>query len=351
MDMTRGRDSSIDIFKGLLVIGMIFCHVLQFFSDDRLYPEVRYATSLFNLITFPGFVFSFGFVSQLAYYGKRLRDVYTRMGINALKMLAAFYISGTCYRILAEGRELSGELLLPILLLDDIPGWSEFLVSFALFTAAGIVLFHPLRWLTARKRLFWAVTAALLLTTLIDYGSIKANQLGLLAGSRQFASFPVLQYMPFYLIGVYFACHKVSWSWRVFAGAVAATGMFAAIWLTSGELPERFPPSAAWIAGPSLLLYGYLLLAAALSKRGWPTAWLHTLGRNVLVYLLLSNIMIFAMKRTQPDLPLTMPESAGMTVAIMLIITFLLKLVTQPKTKGERQSHEYQHSKTGTSAP
>jgi hypothetical protein len=43
-----------------------------------------------NLITFSGFVFSFGYVSQLAYYAKPFRQAAPRMALAAVKTLLAF---------------------------------------------------------------------------------------------------------------------------------------------------------------------------------------------------------------------------------------------------------------------
>jgi len=131
------RDYSIDYFKGLLVIGMVYTHVLQFFSNNELFPSVVYITQYFNLITFAGFVFSFGYVCQLAYYRKDLRQVFMSMLITGLKILIAFYISGVSFQVFVGDQSLNMKTILPVILLQVIPGWSEFLVSFALIILIG----------------------------------------------------------------------------------------------------------------------------------------------------------------------------------------------------------------------
>ncbi len=324
--MGKQRDGSIDIFKGLLVVGMVCAHVMQFYSDVRLYPASGIMIDAANIITFSGFVFSFGYVTQLAYYSKPLKQVYRNMLITALKTLIAFYISGICYRMFLDSRTLDWGLVKSIVALEDIPGWSEFLVSFSIIMAAGIALFKPLCWLIERKPMLWIAAALLLLATFIDYGSVTINQLGLLIGTRNFAAFPVLQYFPFYLIGMYFAKYKVGWNWRVLAVSIAATGIFALYWIIDGHMPSRFPPSIYWILSPCVLLYGYYMLSRLLDRLRAYTGFLRFMGSHVLFYLLLSNMMIFALKKNQPFLLLSAFESLLFTACLLLVIGYLLKL-------------------------
>ncbi|QMV41054.1 acyltransferase family protein [Cohnella cholangitidis] len=219
--MTKKRERGIDIFKGLLVIGMVYCHTLQFFSDPQIYPNGQRFIDFINLITFSGFVFSFGYVSQLAYYAKPFRQAAPRLLTAALKTLMAFYVSGTAYRIFIDERALEWATLKPILLLNDMPGWSEFLSSFTYLMMIGLALFVPLRWLAERKRIGFAVAGLLLAATYIPYGSIHQTQLAPLLGTRDFASFPVLQYLPYYIVGMLFAKHRIGWDWRALSGRLS----------------------------------------------------------------------------------------------------------------------------------
>lgn len=320
------RDNRIDIFKGLLVVGMIFTHIMQFFSDTALFPMSSTFTQFFNIVTFSGFVFSFGYVSQLAYYRKTLQQAYRNMLITALKTLIAFYISGLYYRMFLDNRDLEWNLVKSIVLLEDIPGWSEFLVSFSLIMIVGIILFYPLGKLLENKILFWIVTIGLLFTTFIDYSSITIIQIGLLIGTTKFASFPVLQYFSFYLLGMYFAKYKIGWNWRILLGSIIATSVFVLYWFIAGELPSRFPPSIFWILSSCLFLYGYYLLAKWLDRLTINTNSLKFMGGNVLFYLLLSNILIFTIKKSQPSLLLSTFESFLFLIVMLLFISYLLRL-------------------------
>ncbi|ANS75683.1 hypothetical protein AWM70_14655 [Paenibacillus yonginensis] len=345
------RETSIDLFKGLLVIGMVYCHSLQFFSDQQIYPAGQRWIDVINLLTFSGFVFSFGYVSQLAYYGKSFRQAAPRMLLTGIKMLIAFWLSGAAYRLLIDGRPLGWEGIKPILLVQEMPGWSEFLISFAYLTFMGLVLFAPLKWAVRRKSAGFLIALLLLGTTFIPYGAIHAVKLGPLLGTRDFASFPVVPYFPYYLIGMLFAKYRTGWDWRVLAGAAAASGLFAWRWLGAedGLLPERFPPSVWWILGPAVLLYGYYLLArllerfsdGLLARSPYPVRLfrpLEAMGSNVLWFLLMSNLLIFAIAASQRTYGFMIPPGTafGVTLILLAIIGYSLWIMRPGRPAGKR---------------
>ncbi|MCJ8014159.1 acyltransferase [Paenibacillus sp. KQZ6P-2] len=340
----KKRERAIDLFKGLLVIGMVYCHTLQFFSDQLVYPDGQRIIDIINLITFSGFVFSFGYVSQLAYYSKPFRKAAPRMVLTALKTILAFYVSGAAFRIFIDGRELDWETIRPILLIRDMPGWSEFLISFTYLMIIGLVLFVPLRWLAARKALGFAVAGMLLIFTFIPYGSVHLTQLGPLIGTREFASFPVLQYLPYYIAGVLFAKHRITWDWRVLIAAAAASGSFVWRWVSSENqvLPERFPPSVWWIIGSALILYGYYLLSRLMDRIPVSLTPLEAMGRNVLWFLVMSNMLIFALKSKQPNLMLGEAECLWLAGVLLAITGFGVWIVTKPPRNNGQvfQSHK-----------
>ncbi|KGE19056.1 hypothetical protein [Paenibacillus wynnii] len=335
----KKRERAIDLFKGLLVIGMVYCHSLQFFSDQQVYPVGQRWIDLINLITFSGIVFSFGYVSQLAYYTKSFRQATTRMLLAASKTLAAFYLSGIAYRLFIDGRLLAWESIRPILWIEEMPGWSEFLLSFTYLMLAGLVLFVPLKWLVERKRLGFAVAGLLLATTFIPYASIHNIKLGPLIGTRDFASFPIVQYFPYYLTGMLFARHRIVWDGRVFTGAATASGMFVLKWLLGSErLPERFPPSIGWIMGPALLLYGMYLLSRLLQRYPRLLKPVEMMGSNVLWFLVMSNMLIFALKGNQQPYNFRVGAlgALGMTAAILAVTGFGIWIITvTPKFRAD----------------
>ncbi|MBO7747965.1 hypothetical protein I8J29_27610 [Paenibacillus sp. MWE-103] len=335
----RKRESAIDLFKGLLVLGMVYGHTLQFFSDQRIYPNGQTVIDFINLITFSGFVFSFGYVSQLAYYRKTFREAAPRMLSAAAKTLGAFYVSGLAYRLFIDGRVLSWANVKPVLLLNDMPGWSEFLWSFTYLMVLGLALFVPLKALTARRWTGFAAAALLLLTTYLPYGSVHVMKLGPLIGTRDFASFPVLQYFPYYLVGMLFARHRIVRDWRVLAGAALATGAFLWKWLADGALPERFPPSVWWILGAALPLYGYYLLARLMERTPAPFAAFDAMGRNVLWCLVMSNLLLFSLKGNQQDnLLLSTLDGLWMAAVLLAVASFGIWIITKKERQQSKRS-------------
>lgn len=326
----KPREKSIDLLKGFLVLGMVYCHTLQFFSDGLVFPVGQRWIEFINLITFSGFVLCFGYASQLAYYSKPLRKAAGRMLLAALKTWLAFGISGTAYRIFIDGNPPAWKTVWPILLMLDMPGWSEFLASFTYLTLAGLLLFVPIRKLTERKTAGFAAAGLLLLTTAIPYGAIHAAPLAPLIGTRDMASFPVVQYSPLYLAGILFARYRIGWDWRAAAVSAAASGLFVWRWISSDVLPERFPPSVWWIIGPSLLLYGLYLLVKWLERYPQLIVPFEAMGRNVLWFLIISNVFIFALKSARPDLLLSTGNSFVLAVVLLALAGFGSWIITKP---------------------
>ena len=118
------RNFSIDIFKGLLVIGMVLVHIMQFFSDPSISPSVEYVINIGNVITFSGFVFCFGYVAEISYLEKDLKSVYKKIIKNIIKTLIAFYVSGSAYQLFVAGNLIEWNTFKERILLNTMPGWS-----------------------------------------------------------------------------------------------------------------------------------------------------------------------------------------------------------------------------------
>ncbi|HML46290.1 MAG TPA: hypothetical protein PKE04_06025, partial [Clostridia bacterium] len=241
------RDQALDVFKGLLVACMVYCHVLQFFGDATLFPAVGALETLINLTVFPGFVFAFGCALSLAYLPKPFARVWPRMLRAAIKPLGAFYLSGIAFRVLRENKPFAADTVRRVLLLQDIPGWSEFLLAFSLYGLLAMILFRPLRSLRGRPLVAAGLSALCLAACFLPYGRIRGSYAGLLIGTRDMVTFPVLQYAPYFLMGLVFPeCgRRYARQWALGAAACAALG--AAIAWLSGGIPERFPPSLGWV--------------------------------------------------------------------------------------------------------
>lgn len=321
------RDRKMDVFKGLLVIGMVYCHLIQFFVNTEKEPVINFVTFYINVVTFSGFVFTFGYTSYLAYFSKSFKQSYQKMLITFVRLLGVFYISGLSYRVLAERRPYFKGLLMPILLLEDIPGWSEFIVSFALLMLVGLVFFKPIKLLLENKLLFWIITPLLLISTWLPYEIITDSRLGLLVGTTRFASFPVLQYLPYYLLGIYFVRYQISINKWVIIVATVLTGIaLLSMSLNQWAQPDRFPPSIFWIILPALPLVIYYYIGHFIQHSKWSWNWLFLLGQNSIIYLLLSNIIIFALSGVKAIRGLDSIGAVVINIVILSVISLIIQM-------------------------
>lgn len=145
------RDLTLDVMKSLLVIGMIQAHVIQLCLGTASW--IASAFSLFiNIITFSSFLFCFGCASQFAYFGRYESASQARKKLlrNFARLLICFYISGYGYVFLMTDDTDIVELL-KVLLLWRIPGYSEFLLSFAMLNLVILVFFNVFRSISVNK--------------------------------------------------------------------------------------------------------------------------------------------------------------------------------------------------------
>lgn len=288
-----GRLQYLDLLKTLLVWGMIAAHVIQLLGFG-LKPWHQAYSDFINLVTFSGFMFAFGLGVGLPSSGtsSRQKTLWQRLW-PALLLLLAVYASSIAFVVLADRKPLTPERLADLLSMRVLFGWSEFLASF-------FVLYLVIA--TARPALLWigrnpfaliaAVGLCLLSTRLVV--SINLPLLAAVVGTTNFASFPILAYLPWFLVGIYLGGQPLKW-WH-FAIGLGATAGFYLFARQLGEFPQRFPPSALWVIGPALFLLLYLAVAKAVAARIVLPAALLLPGRHVLSFLLLSNLVIFTVR-------------------------------------------------------
>lgn len=321
------RNAALDIFKGLLVYGMVLAHVIQLTSFTDLGSDLSLGitSTIVNLVSFSGYLFAFGYANYFAYFRRDFGSVWPRMLMTALKTLMAFYICGIAFRALLDDQVLIGRLVTAVTTLQVIPGYSEFLIAFAFLSFLALILFVPLQRLTQNPNALLGGGVALLFTTFIPLPANIPNWLSPLIGSSSIPSFPVMQYFFWYALGMWFAVTGQRIDWKVLAIAAVLT-VFMMVSSRSG-LPSRFPPSLAWIVGPSLLLAMYFLLAQYLVRwRRWVKG-LEIAGRNVLFFLVMSNLLIFVLHSERVTLGTPLGLAVVGTALLLGTITYLLSIV------------------------
>ena len=296
------RDRTIDVSRGLLVMLMVYGHVMQFFGEPMLFPMTQTLVDVINQLVFPCFVFCFGYTAVLAYLNKPYRQALPGMLKTALRSLFVFYLSGLAFRVVRENKPLAPATVRDVLLLADIPGWSEFLIAFALYALLLVIGFKLFQLLADHPAAALAVSLACIGCCFIPYSKIEITQLGLLIGGRQFSFFPIVQYMPYLLAGMVAARggKRVRLGVIAFAAACTLAGMIGAP--LTGPLPGRFPPNWAWILRPALGVAAIVLLSWCLCRLnrfrfGFVIdkicGFFSHFGGKSLYYLLGSNLVLF----------------------------------------------------------
>lgn len=324
----KTRNREIDIMKGLLTLAMILCHCIQFFGDESMGLQ-KHLVNLINLTTFSGFLFCFGYVSELAYYRKSFGEAFRKAGKNVVRMILAFYISGLAYVALSERRTLVRERVTDVLFLKAYPGWSEFLASFAAVLLVGILLYSVFQHINGKMVLFILVIS-LAACYLIPYDQIQNSWLALFVGSSYYITFPVLQYGVFFAAGVWFCKDEISWNKKTFISAVLLGIPFLVYYIMEGRLPGRFPPTSFFILGGILGVYLYRVLSIWLKNVAGKNKKIDTVilaienvGMNSMFYLIVSNILIFAVNGS--NFIYRSPNYAYIFYVIVLFVIYYLR--------------------------
>lgn len=320
--MKKDRNRSIDMLKTLLVVGMILGHCIQLIGEP-LRITTAFST-LINLITFPAFLFCFGYAVSIAYLGKNREIIGKKLLMNSLQLLIVFYLSGISYEIFVM-KDFSFYNLIKILMLWKIPGYSEFLVSFFILNILTLIFFNQIQRIINRKRYLIIILICSLLFTFIPYDYIFINQLGLLIGSTKFACFPVAQYIGYYLLGMYFQRNKIQFNLTFLMVSIVCSSLLLGYIVITKDIPSRFPPSIWWVIGSAGFIYVYYLVCIYIVKKIKNTNLLYFIGENTLYFLLGSNIILFFLKGVL-NIELNLLLNSIMAISIILICYFLIKL-------------------------
>lgn len=313
------RSSALDLFKTLLVVGMVSIHVFQLLGRSLPGWMDRVSEGI-NLITFSGFLLALGIGVGLS--RNRARSWRERL-VPVAMLLGACWLSSLAFAVLVDRMPLTTTLAIDILTLRKLFGWSEFLASFfALYLLMALARSILIRMATDNLAFALSLGVAFLSTWVVLDAGLPGT--ATVIGTTRFASFPLIPYLPWFLIGIRIgrANGEVSpWLWLA---AALCSALFAWQLYQTGNLPGRFPPTALWIAGPALILLAYWQLSRGLARPDiWPV--LLTPGRYVLSFLLLSNLAIFAM-RHQFGRPITSVETwVLLSVVLLAAITALRK--------------------------
>lgn len=296
----------LDLWKGILVFVMILAHCIQFFGDEH--TLFQGAISQFsNITTFSAFFFVFGVTNAATSLRKPAKQSIPKLAKTFWRYLFAYYVSAFAYAIFVEDSLYLPRTFHKLLELRVLMGYSEFLLAFAVMELLILLLF-PL-WRLMKQREYLLIAILSLLSCLFPYRQNKEPLLGLFTGSEQFYSFPVLPYLIYYVLGLWYYNYvqnykmRQKWLLAIFGALVSMPAFYHII--KYQEIPERFPPGLVFILGAAFSLPLYLCLCKRLEQWGgtsrilrYVTTPLQIMGENSLLFLILSNLVMFALKGT-----------------------------------------------------
>ncbi|MBC8052924.1 MAG: hypothetical protein H7Y13_07655 [Sphingobacteriaceae bacterium] len=217
--------------------------------------------------------------------------------------LFAFFFSAAAWELFVN-RLLTFKTASQILLLLKVPAYSEFLLSFFLTTGLFFLFKKQIAIITSSGRNMLVFLMAVFLIALIPFGRLFSTSvaetnflrhyLDLLIGSDRTFFFPVVQYSSLFIIGTWFQKNHIDFSKRILLLSVLGTLAFIAHLYFFKKVP-RFSPSPFWITGSFSFLYLYYLVSKRIGVN-YLSSWLAVVGENSLVYLMLSNVLLFMAK-------------------------------------------------------
>jgi len=308
------RAADLDLLKTLLVIAMIGAHVVQLVTL-RPRPEANVFAEYANLVSFSGFMFAFGIGLGLPKPKGRKRTPW-QLVRPSLLLLCAVYASSFGFAMLVDRKPLTMQLAIDVVTMQRLFGWSEFLATFFMLSVVTLVARPALLAIGRNPWLLVGASVACLATTWIRTDAI-VPLLPTLVSHTQFANFPLLPYLPWFLLGIWYGTHPVR-AWH-FVPALAVTGYLYWVTWQTGEFPGRFPPTILWIVGPAAILLGYLAFCRWLAARVTIAPMLLVPGRHVLSFLVLSNLGLFA-TRYFIGKPVRMTVVAALAAVAILVV-------------------------------
>ncbi|CAN7675808.1 hypothetical protein LJR016_005423 [Devosia sp. LjRoot16] len=313
---TPNRAADLDLLKTLLVIGMVGAHVVQLITF-RAKPEAAIFAEYANLVSFSGFLFAFGIGLGLPKPEVRKRSLWRQLRPSLLLLLAV-YASSFAFALLVDRKKLDPQLIFDVVTMQRLFGWSEFLATFFILSLLTLLARSVLLTIGRTPWLLVVATLACLATTFYTTGAI-VPLLPTLVSHTGFANFPLLPYLPWFLLGIWYGSHPVR-AWH-FVPALAITGYLYWVTIQTGQFPNRFPPTILWIVGPAAILIAYLWLCRFIAARVSIPNVLLTPGRHVLSFLVLSNIGFFATRYFMGKPVRSSLTAALVTVGVLVLLS------------------------------
>ncbi len=287
-DDKKSRNPVLDRIKGFLVIGMVLSHTLNFFPVGPPMFCVVFSTYI-STMTFPGFLFVLGYVSQYAYFSKDRDYAAKRIFLGFVKSMLALYACGIFFTFFMQ-RDFSLRGFLDKFLLRELPSYSEFLLSFALLYLVMLLFFPFLKNMSDRTIL--VLCACSVAMTFFPYHLVTHPLPASIVGCENLCTFPLAQYGIYFLMGLYFCRKNIVFHKWICPLALLCTACYLAYHLVLWKGPILFPATFDRVLGTTGIVYVYYLVSQKnLGKYG--DTMLTFIGKHTLVILVVHNALLF----------------------------------------------------------
>lgn len=280
--------TQIDVTKGLLVVAMVLAHTIQRF-ELHSFDSVSYSI---NLLCFSGFMYCFGYAAWIAYLSKDATP-WRKVLITSAKCYVAFIIAGSISSMMLNNNGV--DVIYRIALMQTLPPYAEFFLTFSMVILISSLLKPVLTKATQSNALTILSCLLCLLTTFITPWDTNIF-IGQLIGGTNYYYFPLIQYLPLFILGVYSA--RNDGKFNILALLMSLPAFYYLI-TTPNEI-GRFPPSYEWIASSVVAVYMCHKISWLICGffRDVVIHYISSVGRNTIIYLILSNAVLFALEKS-----------------------------------------------------
>lgn len=290
----RQRDLSADILKTLVVIPMVIGHFIQLllFQFGIINTPLLVIAYYINLVSFSCFYFAFGYSVSIAYLSKPNNIIWPKLIKNFIRLACGFYISSICFVLFIFERPTFSSII-KILNLRLVAGYSEFLLAF-IFTIPIIFFLKKLLLKVSNWKILLISIIICFSFSAFPYILVKENFIGLFIGTTNYACFPIVQYLPCFLTGIYLQHHKeiihrLRFDFTIIGYLIFILFVFFCI----KDHAKRFPPSFGWIICSYIPILFYFKISTFLESKIQRSNVYSWIGRNVFNIVIISNIALF----------------------------------------------------------
>lgn len=360
---TKKRFVFIDILRAIAILLMILTHVVALTFDHSNAPWLQTISLLGGTVCFTMFLFLLGVSNSISYISedfdpeeesrKKHKLLWRVFQIVILYYVIAFFVTlvNTSMLVDHNNNQKIYELL-RVFYLQNIPQFSEFLITLAVFLFSTIFLKGLYKKIISSIWLVSIVSFAIyFIGFLLSYLYIQDSRIevwkSLIVGGQSLHTFPVFQYTPVFIIGLYVGnllIRKQLIINRFKKYALISSALFG-IYIISALvytfyrplslfeirlIEGRFPPSIAFIAFGLAICIALFAIAQLISKRtslnySILTRIFSLISRHSLSYMLWHIILLFAYKyvyesNNSQQLQIS---SAGTILTLNLVILFI----------------------------